>query len=77
MKNRQSSLTLFLNITSLVLANQNPTIMIARKEIEDIKKWRAEIVGKELYVSLLADGMDFLYLIMFMQLIFRQSGINE
>ena len=37
------------------------------------------MVGKKLYVVLLADGRDFVYLIlMFIQLIFRQSGgINE
>ena len=38
----------------------------------------AEIFGKELYVVLLADGRDFFYLVLlFIQLIFRQSSINE
>ena len=35
-------------------------------------------IGKEVFVVLLADGRDFVYLVlMFMQLIFRQSIINE
>ena len=38
----------------------------------------AEIFGKELYVLLLDDGRDFVYLALeFVQLIFRQSSINE
>ena len=38
----------------------------------------AEIFGKELYVVLLDDGRDFVYLVLeFVQLIFRQSSINE
>ena len=37
-----------------------------------------DIFGKELYVVLLDDGRDFVYLVLeFIQLIFRQSGINE
>ena len=41
-------------------------------------KRRADIFGKGLYVVLLADGRDFVYLVlMFIQLIFRQSSINE
>ena len=36
------------------------------------------MVGKELYFVLLADGRDFVYLIlMFIELTFRQSSINE
>ena len=38
----------------------------------------AEIFGKELYVVLLDDGKDFVSLVLkFIQLIFRQSSINE
>ena len=52
--------------------------MITRMSIADSKKWHAEIGGKELYVVLLADGRDFVYLIlMFIQFIFRQSSIIE
>ena len=54
--------------------------MITRKQIVGIngKRRGANIFGKELYVVLLADGRDFVYLIlMFIRLIFRQSSINE
>ena len=38
----------------------------------------SEILGKEIYVVLLAGGRNFDYLvIMFIQLIFRQSTINK
>ena len=38
----------------------------------------ADIFAKELYVVLLADGRDFVYLVLiFIQLIFRQSSINK
>ena len=41
-------------------------------------KWREDIFVKELYVVVLADGRDFVYLVLlFIQLIFRQSSINE
>ena len=33
--------------------------MITRKKIADIRKWCVEMVEKELYVALLADGRDF------------------
>ena len=46
--------------------------------MQALVKSRAEIVGKELYFVLLAAGRDFVYLVlMFIELIFRQSGINE
>ena len=46
--------------------------------MEALVKWPTEIVGKELYFVLLADGRDFVYLVlMFIELIFRQSSINE
>ena len=47
-------------------------------KLPKLVKRRAEIFGKELYVVLLVDGRDFVYLVLkFIHLIFRQSSINE
>ena len=78
MKNSQNSLTLLLNITPWYRQIKILQLWQQESKLQTSVIWRAEIIGKELYVILLADGRDLVYLVlMFLQSIFRQSSINE
>ena len=73
---KQLNVTLKQNL--LVSTNQNPIIMWYDNTkvncsiwLQSLVKWRAKIIGKEVYLVLLADGRDFVYLVLiFIQLIF-------